>query len=81
MADYSDIPKPEPKEVDEKNALELRHLVEDAILRGRPNADERCDNCLYYLNPDAAIEYCWHPKIRILVGGDWWCQWWEPIEE
>lgn len=81
MADYSDIPKPEPKEIDEKNALELRHLVEDAILRGRPNADERCDNCLYYLNPDADIEYCWHPKIRVLVGGDWWCQWWEPIEE
>jgi hypothetical protein len=20
---------------------------------------------------------CWHPKLRSLVGGDWWCQWWD----
>ena len=25
--------------------------------------------------------YCWHPKLRILVGAQWWCQWWEVIEE
>ena len=39
------LPKPEPKEIDEK------------------------------------LAYCWHPKLRILVGGNWWCQWWEKTEE
>jgi hypothetical protein len=32
MAD--DLPKPEPKEVDEKLALQLKHLAEDAVLKG-----------------------------------------------
>jgi len=73
------IPKPEPKEVDEKLSLQLRHLAEDAVLRGRPNGDERCDNCLYYIEPAEKISYCWHPKLRILVGDQWWCQWWEEI--
>lgn len=76
-----ELPRPEPKPIDEKLSLELKHLAEDAILRGRPNGEERCRNCLYYLNPDEEISYCWHPKIRILVGENWWCQWWEPMEE
>jgi len=21
------------------------------------------------------------PQLRILVGAEWWCQWWEKIEE
>jgi hypothetical protein len=77
----AELPRPEPKPIDEKLAMELKHLAEDAILRGRPNGEERCRNCLYYLNPDEDIAYCWHPKIRILVGENWWCQWWEPMEE
>jgi hypothetical protein len=76
-----DLPKPEPKEIDSKLAMELRHLSEDALLRGFPSGTERCDNCLYYLNPDDKLSYCWHPKLRILVGADWWCQWWETNEE
>ena len=75
------LPKPEPKEIDEKNAMLLKHMVEDNVLKGVPYGDERCDNCLYYLNPDENISYCWHPKLRILVGGPWWCQWWEAIPE
>jgi hypothetical protein len=70
---------PAPKPVDEVRAMELRHLSEDAVLRAVPNGDERCTNCLYYLNPDEEISYCWHPKLRILVGGTWWCQWWAAI--
>jgi hypothetical protein len=81
MADEVELPRPEPKPIDEKLSLELRHLAEDAILRGKPNGEERCRNCLYYLNPDEDISYCWHPKLRILVGENWWCQWWEPMEE
>lgn len=76
MADYV-IPEPEPKPIDEKLAIELRHLAENAVLKGVPYGEERCENCLYYLEPDAEISYCWHPKLRILVGTQWWCQWWE----
>ena len=72
-----DEPAPSPKPIDETRALELRHLADDAVLRAVPNGDERCDNCLYYLNPDDELSYCWHPKLRILVGRNWWCQWWE----
>ena len=79
MADYV-IPDPEPKEIDEKLSIQLRHLADDAVLRGQPNGEERCDNCLYYIEPDKKISYCFHPKLRILVGGDWWCQWWEKQE-
>jgi hypothetical protein len=83
MAD-DDLPLPQPKEIDEKLSLQLRHLAEDAVLRGQPNGpngEERCDNCLYYLNPDEKISYCWHQKLRILVGATWWCQWWEKLPE
>jgi hypothetical protein len=72
-----DVGAPEPQEIDEELSMKLGHLKEDAILRGKPNGDERCDNCLYYLDTDQDISYCWHPKLRVLVGGDWWCQWWE----
>ncbi len=83
MADEDEykLPKPAPKEIDEKLHLQLRHLAEDAVLRGAPNGDERCDNCLYYIEPDEKLAYCWHPKLRILVGAAWWCQWWEKIED
>ena len=68
MADYV-IPDPEPKEIDEKLSIELRHLSENAVLHGHPSDDEQCENCLYYLENTAEISYCWHPKLRILVGG------------
>lgn len=75
----TELPLPEPKPIDEENHRRLQHLVEDSVLKGKPYGDERCDNCLYYLEEKKEISYCWHPKIRILVGGDWWCQWWEEI--
>jgi hypothetical protein len=78
MSDYQ-IPEPEPKEIDEKNWLELRDLLERATLKSKPYGDEQCDNCRYYLNPEDSISYCWHPQLRILVGDVWWCQWWEAI--
>jgi len=48
MSDYV-IPDPEPKEIDEKLALELRYLSSNAVLKAHPSGDEKCDNCLYYL--------------------------------
>jgi hypothetical protein len=83
MADDTyEIPPPEPKEIDEKNWLQLRDLMGRAVLKGQPyEGKEKCGNCLYYLNTDDDISYCWHPTLRILVGFEWWCQWWEPIAE
>lgn len=79
MAEY-EIPPPEPKPIDETNWLQLKELMDRAVLRGQPfQGNERCGNCLYYLDTDADISYCWHPQLRILVGTDWWCQWWEAI--
>jgi hypothetical protein len=78
MVDYV-IPEPEPKEIDEKTSMELRHLAANAVLIGKPSGDEKCENCRYYLEPTADVSYCWHPKLRILVGAQWWCQWWDAI--
>lgn len=73
--------QPEPQEIDEKVSMELRILSTDAHLKGRATGGGRCDNCLYYLEPTADISYCWHQKLRILVGADWWCQWWDGAGE
>lgn len=81
MSTEYEIPKPEPKPEDEKKWLELHHLAERAVLKGEPYGAERCGNCLYMLQADEPISYCWHPQLRILVGAQWWCQWWERIEE
>jgi hypothetical protein len=66
----------EPQEVDEQRYAELRIVADDAMLRSRAPGDERCDTCRYYLEASADLSYCWHPNLRILVAGDWWCQWW-----
>ena len=78
MTDYVISPA-EPKEIDEKLSVELRHLSTEAGLRGTPSGDARCENCIYYLENTADISYCWHPKLRILVGADWSCAWWDRI--
>ena len=56
------LPKPEPKEVDEKLALQLQHLAEDNVLKGQPYGDEKCDNCLYYLNTDEKLAVLLAPQ-------------------
>ncbi len=81
MPDDYVIPEPEPKEIDERLAIELRHLSDNATLKAVPYGEERCANCRYYLEDTADISYCWHPKLRILVGAQWWCQWWEAIPD
>ena len=80
VTDYV-IPEPEPKPIDETTSMELRILSDNAVLKGRPSGDEKCQNCRYYLEPTAHISYCWHPKLRILVGDEWWCQWWDAIPD
>jgi hypothetical protein len=80
VSDYV-IPEPEPKEIDEKLSIELRHLADNAVLRAHPSGEEKCENCRYYMEPYKEISYCWHQKLRILVGSEWWCQWWDKIPE
>ena len=78
MSDYV-IPEPEPKEIDEKLWMEFQILASNAVLKGHPNDKEQCNNCRYYLDETADLSYCWHLKLRILVGENWWCQWWDAI--
>jgi len=68
----------DPQKIDETRSLELRHVSMNAMLRGQPSGGEQCENCRYYLENTSDISYCWHPKLRILVGAGWWCQWWDP---
>jgi hypothetical protein len=79
VTDAVDIPLPEPTEQDEKLNQQLMHMASDNVLKGKPYGDEKCQNCLFYLDTSEGISYCWHPKLRILVGAQWWCQWWEQI--
>ena len=67
MSDYV-IPEPEPKEIDERLAIELGHLADNAVLKGKPSGNEKCENCRYFFEPYKDLSYCWHPKLRILVG-------------
>ena len=50
MSDYM-IPDPEPKEIDEKLSIELRHLARTRCSRARHTATRSASNCLYYLEP------------------------------
>jgi hypothetical protein len=68
----------EPQAIDETLSVELGHKHEDALLRAKPFQGEDCHTCQYYLDTDKDISYCWHPQLRMLVGAEWWCQWWEP---
>ena len=68
----------EPQVEDETISMDLRRLSADAGLKGMPAGDQRCENCAFYLEETADISYCWHPRLRILVGAEWWCGWWEP---
>lgn len=77
MADRS--PLPQPTEQDEVLAMEFIRVKDDTALRGSPEGDERCDNCHFYADPTEEISYCWHDKLEVLAGRDWWCDRWEAI--
>lgn len=63
--------------VDEEALRAAQRLVRLTALRGSPVDGDRCATCRYYLEPDAPFAFCWHDKLKILVGADWWCQHWE----
>ena len=55
-------------------------IQREARLKGSANGDQRCDNCRFLVGEYKKIGYCNHPKLELLVGDDWWCQWWEKRE-
>ncbi len=80
-----DLAQLEPKAIDEKNAEAFERLKDAVKLKGVPYDDQRCDNChFYHLDPgkpdmEAKLAYCWHEKLQIPAGADWWCERWEKI--
>ena len=57
--------------------LALKRLAQ---LKGSPSGDQRCDNCRFYVGEFKKMAYCNEPRLEVLVGADWWCQWWEAAE-
>jgi hypothetical protein len=65
----------------EQENQQFQALIREAQLKGSPNGDQRCDTCKYFVGEYKDLAYCDHPKLEILVGDDWWCQWWEQQSE
>lgn len=63
--------------IDEARLREAQRTVRLAALRGSPLDGDRCRDCYYYLDPGAELAFCWHEKLQILVGADWWCHYFE----
>lgn len=65
---------------DQQTAARLHaELVEDQQWTAEPRFGQQCNTCLYYLNPDESVSYCWNPGLQVGVGFDHWCRWWEQI--
>ena len=79
VSDYT-IPEPEPKEIDEQTLHGARpHGGHSTSSVGIPQATSGATTAATTSTTTKDLSYCWHPKVRILVGGNWWCQWWEEI--
>lgn len=77
---YGRRPGESREDVMERENQEFLALERAAQLKGNPFGEQRCDNCRYYVGEYKRTAYCNHPEVGILVGDDWWCQWWEAIE-
>ena len=67
--------------VDEARFAETQRIEKVAALRGTPLDEDRCGTCYYFLDPDSDLAFCWHEKLQILVGSQWWCHFWEMRED
>ena len=77
MSQEQKLSREEQMELENEQFLALER---ESKLRASPNGDQRCDGCRYLVGIYKQIGYCNHPKLEILVGVDWWCQWWEKAE-
>jgi len=67
--------------VDEAKFAETQRIVKVSALRSTPLDDDKCGNCYYYLEPENGFAFCWHEKLQILVGEQWWCHYWEMVDQ
>jgi hypothetical protein len=67
--------------VDEARFADAQRVAKVSALRGAPLDDDHCRTCYYYLEPDDDLAFCWHEKLQILVGANWWCHFWEMRED
>jgi hypothetical protein len=63
--------------VDDERFQAAQRVVKVTALRGTPVDGDRCDGCYYYLEPDEPFAFCWQEKLQMLVGAEWWCQYFE----
>lgn len=68
-------------EVDEARFEAAQRIIKIAALRGTPLEGDGCRNCYYFLEPGKSLAFCWHDKLQILVGSEWWCHYWEARDE
>ena len=66
--------------VDEVRFADFQRVVKVAALRGTALEGDSCRGCYYYLERGADLSFCWHEKVQILVGSNWWCHFWEMTE-
>ena len=64
-------------EVDEQKFQQAQRALKISALQAHPSDGDSCRSCLYYLEPASDFAFCWHEKLQILVGADWWCHYWE----
>lgn len=73
-------PDEQPSQEDRTTARRLHvDKVEAQHWLDHPNLDQQCNTCLYYLNPEESVSYCWHPGLQTGVGFDHWCRGWQEI--
>lgn len=68
-------------EVDEAKFEQAQRTIKVSALRTTPLDEDSCSTCYYYLALDQGPAFCWHAKLQILVGHDWWCHYWEMPED
>jgi hypothetical protein len=68
-------------EIDEARFEATQRIVKVAALRPTPLDDDSCGTCLYYLEPENGLSFCWHAKLHVLVDARWWCHFWEMRDE
>jgi hypothetical protein len=67
-------------EVDEARFQQAQRALKISALQAAPSDGDSCSTCFYYLESGRELAFCWHEKLQILVGSDWWCHYWEMAE-
>jgi cytochrome P450 len=66
----------ESPRIDEARFQDVQRVISEAALTGRPTMGQRCSGCHFYLESADPMAFCWHERVQLLVGEDWWCHFW-----